>query len=254
MKKRYLIPLLLFGLVVARVAWVSRPEPGDHAELTDTCEYKGFPNEKYRALIAEAKAMLAPHRETIRSEASVSDGRIFHKLPTLARLAYQFLAPSQLTTETMVRLLAMARALDGRVGRTIDSGIVDYDATYKPVNGRANVAISVTFSAPIGTLRHDFLRTIELRLWGRRHDRLAITAFGFPYRDYAGPSTSTEDMLPGSRIKQVVSSGGNSLSFLTTGFNFGDSRAPFGCPDIDGFISRTGRPSLAYDHQKVFAK
>lgn len=254
MKKRYLIPLILIGLVTARVAWVSRPEPGDHAELTDTCEFNGFPNAKYRALITEAKALLAPHRRKIANEANRPERerkRDNSELPTLSRLALQFLAPSQSTTETMVRLLALARAMDGRP--TVSAHVSDYDATYKSTKGMDNVIVSVAFAAPIGTLRHELLHILELRFWGRRSDSLTIAAFGQPYRDYATRSTTTDEMLPGARISRVHASGSNSIDFLNSGFKFGEPhRGNYRCPDIDRHIS--DQSLLAYGHKKVFAK
>ena len=62
MKKRWKILIGVVVVVAGYVAWVSRPEPGDRAELTDTCAFPTITNAQYRALIAEAKAVIEPKR------------------------------------------------------------------------------------------------------------------------------------------------------------------------------------------------
>jgi hypothetical protein len=253
MKKRYLIPCILVGLLLGRVFWVSRPEPPDHAELTDTCEFEGFPNSKYRALIAEAKALVDPHRRTIKYEADYNVRRT-NTLPTLARLTRQFVLPSNSTTETIVRMFAMARAFDGRMGSKGEASLrtVGSDAASKQVPYRVHVELA--FQAPGGTVWVGIGSWLELRLWGRRYDFLALETVGHPYRDYASPRTTPDEMIPGTRIDSVSARWNTFFSFMREGGNLGDVRLPHDCPDIGHLLSRTGFGSVEYSHQKALGR
>ncbi len=80
MKKRWKILIGFVVVIVGYVAWVSRPEFGDHAELTDTCAFPTITNAQYRALVAEAEALIEPRRRR-----SPTAPATWGKIPTIRR-------------------------------------------------------------------------------------------------------------------------------------------------------------------------
>ena len=47
MRKRWVVLLSFAGVIVGFFVWVSRPEPSDRAELTDTCSFPTITNAQY---------------------------------------------------------------------------------------------------------------------------------------------------------------------------------------------------------------
>jgi hypothetical protein len=108
MRRQWKVLLGIVGIGAAYFAWVSRPESGDRAEVTDTCSFPTFTNAQYRALVLEAKTLIAPQRKGIANGAGNIEQNTQN--PPLRDAAAEFVRKGETTEETFVRLHAFGRA------------------------------------------------------------------------------------------------------------------------------------------------
>ena len=237
MRKRWVVLLSFAGVIVGFFVWVSRPEPSDRAELTDTCSFPTITNAQYRALVTEAKKLIEPNRRRIAN----GDGNIEQGTsnPPLRDLVQEFVKRSRSTEETFVRLFAFGRALDGRVEDTRHD-----DATFAGpwgswVNrGSAGEILSsprfvlgADFQGPPGLFRYPMSTWVLARLLGRRYENFRLTIWFDPPAD-----TRLDDALTGSH---VVDAYAFKAFLIYPWFDIagGNIRREQRCPSAERFLS-----------------
>ncbi len=238
MKKRWKILIGFVVVIVGYVAWVSRPEFGDHAELTDTCAFPTITNAQYRALVAEAKALIEPKRREIANSAGNLEQNT--RNPPLGDLAREFGKKSQSSEETFVRLFAFGRALDGRVRNVAPvrdtypgPGVrwVDRDSADRKLS-TPRLSLSAGFQGPPGLFRWNLETWVWARLLGRRYE-----PFGAGFSFEVPEGTPPEEALAG---RQIVAAGAGKGLFVwpLNDIRWGDVRLENRCPDAVRFLNR----------------
>ncbi|MCC6889189.1 MAG: hypothetical protein IT536_11705 [Hyphomicrobiales bacterium] len=229
------------GLVTGYFAWVSRPEPGDRAELTDTCSFSTIDNAQYRGLVAEAKKLIEPNRRRIANgDGNIEQGAVN---PPLRDLAQEFVKRSRSTEEAFVRLFAFGRALDGRVENAapVQETFPGPWARWTNRDERDNklarprLLMRAGFQGPPGLFQYPIGTWFGARLFGRRYERFAIgVTFDVPDK------VSLENALIGSHI---VSAGAGKalLIYPLNSIHWGDVRIESRCPDAERFLNHVGR-------------
>jgi hypothetical protein len=230
--------LLGFAVLVAGcVAWVLRPEPSDRAELTDTCAFPTIDNAQYRAMVAEAKALLAPMRRRIANgDGNLRPGTVN---PPLGEVAMEFLKRSRSTEEAYVRLFALGRALDGRIEniapvRETFAGPwglwSDRDSSDGKLSKR-RFRLSAGFQGPPGLFNYPIAFWLEARLLGRRYEDFRLSVWFDPPYD-----VPPEDALIGSNVVDAQAFK-SYLVFAFFDIRDGHIRLEHRCPDAERFLN-----------------
>lgn len=241
MRRLWAVLLILVGAVVGYFAWVSRPEPGDRAELTDSCAFPTIDNTRYRELVAEAKSLIEPKSAQI----AYGDGNIEQNTrnPPLRDLALEFVKRSQSTEESFVRLFAFGRALNGRVEDVAPAGEtfagpwalwLDRDSADGKLRS-PQLSMYARFQAPPGLFNYPIGTWITARLFGRRYDRFRIGIwFDIP------ESVAIEIALKGS---YVVDAGATKAILIDplSSIHWGDRRIENRCPNAENFLKHVDR-------------
>jgi hypothetical protein len=249
MSLRFTIALLVAGSITAYFAWMARPDTADLAELADNCEFPGISSTQFRELVREAKVLIDAQRAVWQAPVERSSDSGGVSIPILGELTLRFLKPSNSTFETVARLHALVRALDGRIqAKVIGSAYRDEqkpspgptmtvrssDPNWKHGQPPSQPRLRVQLSAQGGQwlFHHPTGRHFEAWLLGSRHEEFDIFISTFP------PTKSNmEDVLSGRNILDVAFISYN-RKLLWRSTRWGQERLPNRCPDMKAISAK----------------
>jgi hypothetical protein len=227
------------GIMAVYFAWVSRPASGDLAEVNDSCTFPSFTNEQYRALVREAKALIAPRRQ----EVADGGGNIEQnsRNAPLGDAVATFINRSLSTEETFVRLYAFGRALDGRPGDVAPAPGYQFPGPWVRWTDRDShdrllperrLLVSARFQGPPGLFKYPLRTWILARIFGRRYEEFGL-GIAFERRPEAPPA----EALAG-RYMVEAGAGKGPLIWPLNSIEWGDVRIANRCPDAATFVNR----------------
>jgi hypothetical protein len=236
MRRRWVVLLSLVGGIAGYFLWVSRPEPSDRAEMTDTCSFPTISNAQYRALIVEAKKLIEPNRRRIAN----GDGNIEQGTfnPPLRDLTLEFVKRSRSTEETFVRLFAFGRALGGRVedvapvvetfagpwGRWVDRDAAD-EKLASP-----RFLLRAAFQGPPGLFEYPLSTWLMAQLFGRRYERFSFGIwFDLPKQMSLDNALAGLHLVESAARKEL-------LVWPLNSIRWGDVRVENRCPEVQRFL------------------
>lgn len=231
---------VLAAIVVAYLAWMSRPDPAEHPEAIDICTFPTITNERYRNLIAEAKRIVDPQRREIWNASALGDGN-YYSNAVISQLLRSFMAQSPNTEETFVRFHAFGRAFGGHLTwlSANANNIPSAEATITTFDRHSGkivhpyIVLSGGFQVSPGHFKRTWADWMFGRLWGRWYDFITLSI------EYSKP-LSAEDhnlALSGNSIKHVEFNSQILFSPLND-MRWGDRYFKNQCPDTMGAIAR----------------
>ncbi len=246
MKMRY----ITLGLFVTYFGWLARPDFSDRADVSDSCSFPGISEFQFRKFASEVKILFASQKTELNAKIKRTPDSSASYLPQLGKLTLDFIKSSSSTAETIARLHAIGRALDGRMfSQVYTTPSYIYDKNQKP-GPRLSAAASdpnwklgqpkvqqhlfVSFRAQGGQwlFDHPIGRRIESWIIGRRY-----VDFEYGISTSLPTTTSIDSVLAGQNIKNVFFIS-HHLPLMRHDISWGDKRIPNHCPDMPAIDTR----------------